>query len=400
MREEDLQENGTGGAHEDAATPMPEPRAEEAREPAEGGRPEHKPAGQRPERGHFGRRRRGRGGGGGHGGGGSHGGGGQGGGERGEGHHHHRSQGGERRDSHQAAAPRPPKKVKREILASVGVEETRIAIVEDGRLAELLWGRKRSESIVGNIYKGEVENVLPGISSAFVNIGFDKNAYLYISDVLGARGNNIDSVLKKGQDIMIQVAKESIGTKGMKVTMDVSLPGRFLVFSPMGSSVGVSKHILDAAERKRLSSAVEALSAAYLGGKGGLVIRTEAEGATEADLDREVKYLAGMWAAVQKKFETLPAPAMLHKDLDLALQVARDILSEESEVYLIDDKETFNSVSEFVSEISPELKERVRFYDGKTPIFKAFNLEPEIENLRQIKVALPSGGSIVIQEAE
>ncbi|MDE2314278.1 MAG: Rne/Rng family ribonuclease, partial [Elusimicrobia bacterium] len=257
-----------------------------------------------------------------------------------------------------------------------------------------------SESIVGNIYKGEVENVLPGISSAFVNIGFDKNAYLYISDVLGARGNNIDSVLKKGQDIMIQVAKESIGTKGMKVTMDVSLPGRFLVFSPMGSSVGVSKHILDAAERKRLSSAVEALSAAYLGGKGGLVIRTEAEGATEADLDREVKYLAGMWAAVQKKFETLPAPAMLHKDLDLALQVARDILSEESEVYLIDDKETFNSVSEFVSEISPELKERVRFYDGKTPIFKAFNLEPEIENLRQIKVALPSGGSIVIQEAE
>ncbi|MDE2314226.1 MAG: ribonuclease E/G, partial [Elusimicrobia bacterium] len=304
MREEDLQENGTGGAHEDAATPMPEPRAEEAREPAEGGRPEHKPAGQRPERGHFGRRRRGRGGGGGHGGGGSHGGGGQGGGERGEGHHHHRSQGGERRDSHQAAAPRPPKKVKREILASVGVEETRIAIVEDGRLAELLWGRKRSESIVGNIYKGEVENVLPGISSAFVNIGFDKNAYLYISDVLGARGNNIDSVLKKGQDIMIQVAKESIGTKGMKVTMDVSLPGRFLVFSPMGSSVGVSKHILDAAERKRLSSVVETLAGNYLGGKGGLVIRTEAEGATEADLDREVKYLAGMWAAVQKKFET------------------------------------------------------------------------------------------------
>ncbi len=319
-------------------------------------------------------------------------------GRRGDGRHQDGE--GERRELSPSDFKAPAKKVKREILASVGVEETRIAIVEDGRLAELLWGRKRAESIVGNIYKGEVENVLPGISSAFVNIGFDKNAYLYISDVLGARGNNIDSVLKKDQNIMIQVAKESIGTKGMKVTMDVSLPGRYLVLSPLGSSIGVSKHIMDAQERKRLSSCVESLAAKYLGGKGGLVIRTEAEGAQEAELEREVKYLAGMWAAVQKKFETLPAPTLLHKDLDLALQVARDIFSEETAAYLIDDKEVFNSVAEFVAEISPELKERVRFYDGKTPIFKAFNLESELENLRQIKVSLPSGGSIVIQEAE
>jgi len=413
MREEDLQEKEAQDARDAAANLGTEgPRENETRETPSSGQPQGgqeaggqpqqggQPGGSRPERGHSGRRRRGRGGdrdrGGDR--------------ERGErsgdrdrggDNHRHRGQGGERRERDaQSAASRPLKKVKREILASVGVEETRVAIVEDGRLVELLWGRKRSESIVGNIYKGEVENVLPGISSAFVNIGFDKNAYLYISDVLGARGNNIDSILKKGQHIMIQVAKESIGTKGMKVTMDVSLPGRYLVFSPLGSAVGVSKHIIDAAERKRLSTTVDGLSTKYLEGKGGLVIRTEAEGATEADLEREVKYLAGMWAAVQKKFETLPAPALLHKDLDLTLQVARDIFSEETEVYLVDDKDIFNGVSEFVNEISPELKERVRLYDGKTPIFKAFNLESELENLRQIKVALPSGGSIVIQEAE
>ncbi|HVA67565.1 MAG TPA: Rne/Rng family ribonuclease [Elusimicrobiota bacterium] len=408
MREEDLQEKEAQDARDAAANLGAEgPQEDKTRESPSSGQPQGaqetggqpQPGGSRPERGHSGRRRRGRGGDRDRGGDRERG---ERSGERdrGEDNHRHRGQGGERRERGAQSAPRPLKKVKREILASVGVEETRIAIVEDGRLAELLWGRKRSESIVGNIYKGEVENVLPGISSAFVNIGFDKNAYLYISDVLGARGNNIDSILKKGQHIMIQVAKESIGTKGMKVTMDVSLPGRYLVFSPMGSAVGVSKHIIDAEERKRLSSAVESLSAKYLESKGGLVIRTEAEGATEADLEREVKYLAGMWAAVQKKFETLPAPALLHKDLDLTLQVARDIFSDETEVYLVDDKEIFNGVSEFVNEISPELKDRVRLYEGKTPIFKAFNLESELENLRQIKVALPSGGSIVIQEAE
>ena len=292
-----------------------------------------------------------------------------------------------------------PVAVKREILANTSFEETRIAIVDDGRLAELLWERRGSQYIVGNIYKGEVENVLPGISSAFVNIGFDKNAYLYISDVLGEKGAAIDATLKKGQNIMIQVAKEAIGTKGMKVTMDISLPGRYLVFTPLQGYVGISKQIGDAAERTRLAGIVDRLVAEYLGGKG-LVVRTEAEGASEADLEREVKYLLQTWTQIQKKFEETPAPALLHKDLDLALQVARDLLSDQVYVYLLDNAEQYRGVLEFVEAISPELKDRVRLYDAKTPLFQAFHLEGDIEDMRRTKVALPNGGSIIIQEAE
>ncbi|MBI5629646.1 MAG: Rne/Rng family ribonuclease [Elusimicrobia bacterium] len=309
---------------------------------------------------------------------------------------HHEGGGRPHENQHQH---RSAKKVKREVLANTSFEETRIAILEDGRLSELLWERKSEASIVGNIYKGVVENVLPGISSAFVNIGFEKNAYLYISDVLGQRGAAIDATLKKGQQIMIQVAKEAIGTKGMKVTMDVSLPGRYLVFMPFQDTVGISKHIEDAHERKRLQTVVEGLAAAHLSGTG-VVVRTEAEGASAEELEREVKYLFATWSAIQKKFETQPGPALLHKDLDLTLQVARDILSDQVYVYLLDNKENHKNVLDFVREISPDLCERVRCYDAKTPIFKAFNLEGEIENLRKIKVALPNGGSIVIQEAE
>ncbi|MFA6002871.1 MAG: Rne/Rng family ribonuclease [Elusimicrobiota bacterium] len=310
---------------------------------------------------------------------------------------HHQRGGHEReyRSDHRSPAPA----VKREILANTNFEETRIAILDNGRMAELLWERKSSKNIVGNIYKGVVENVLPGISSAFVNIGFDKNAYLYISDVLGDKGAAIDSTLKKGQHIMIQVAKEAIGTKGMKVTMDVSLPGRFLVFTPFQTYVGISKHIGDAEERARLSGIVDRLVAEHLGGKG-VVVRTEAEGASEADLEREVKYLLQTWTAIQKKFDTTPPPTLLHKDLDLALQVARDLLSEKVYVYLLDNKEQYKNVVEFVEAISPELKDKVRIYDAKTPMFKAFHLEGDIENMRRTKVPLPNGGSIIIQEAE
>ncbi|MBI3288823.1 MAG: ribonuclease E/G, partial [Elusimicrobia bacterium] len=158
--------------------------------------------------------------------------------------------------------------VKREVLANTSFEETRIAILEDGRLSELHWERKNSQNIVGNIYKGTVENVLPGISSAFVNIGFEKNAYLYISDVLGDKNAPIDQTLKKGQTVMVQVAKEAISTKGPKVTMDVSLPGRYLVFTPYQEYVGISKHIAEPEERQRLERVVDKLVKEHLNGKG------------------------------------------------------------------------------------------------------------------------------------
>ncbi len=289
--------------------------------------------------------------------------------------------------------------VKREILANVNAEEVRIAILENGKLVELFWERKNQQNLVGNIYKGVIENVLPGISSAFINIGYDKNAYLYISDVVGDKNAGIESILKKNQPVMIQVAKEAIGTKGMKVTMAVSLPGRYVVFTPFENFAGVSKNIENSDERARLSALMQGFVSGILGGKG-LVARTEAEGIAADELEREARYLLSLWEDIQKKMESEPAPALLHKDLDLTLQVARDILSEDVSIFLCDNKEACDRLSEFIDKISPELKKRIQFYDGKTPIFKAFKIEEGIEKMRKPVVSLPNGGSIVIQEAE
>jgi len=291
-------------------------------------------------------------------------------------------------------------KIKKEIFANTSFEETRIGIVEDGKLSELFWERRSTGNIVGNIYKAKVENVLPGISSAFMDIGLDKNAYIYISDVLGNQKDPIERLLKKDQEVMVQVTKAAISTKGMKVTMDVSLPGRYLVLTPFQEFVGVSKNIENADERARLSEIIRKIADPSTLGTKGCIVRTEAEGATKEELEREIKYLLRMWDTVQGRFDSSRAPSLLHKDMDMTLQVARDILSEETAIYMLDNRDDFHNVQEFVAKMSPNLSERVKFYDGKTPIFKAFNIEKEIEELRKIKVPLPNGGSLIIQEAE
>ncbi|MBI4055290.1 MAG: Rne/Rng family ribonuclease [Elusimicrobia bacterium] len=290
--------------------------------------------------------------------------------------------------------------MKKEVLGNCEPEETRVAILEDGHLAELLWERHALKGIVGNVYKGRVENVIPGISSAFVNIGYEKNAYLYITDVIRNSHNSpIDHLLKKGQEIMVQVAKEAIGTKGMKITMDLSIPGRYLVYMPFQEHVGVSKNIQEDAERDRLSSLVEKYLRSVLG-SGGCIVRTEAEGAEEWELEREIKYLHRVWDSVRKKFDSLPSPCLLHQDLSLTLQVARDLLSEEIGIYLLDSKERYEEVVEFVEKLAPELLPRVKLYTAKTAIYEAFHVDPAIVAMRQSKISLPSGGTIVIQEAE
>jgi ribonuclease G len=291
-------------------------------------------------------------------------------------------------------------KIKKEIFANTSFEETRIAILEDGKLSELFWERRSSGNIVGNIYKAIVENVLPGISSAFMNIGLDKNAYIYISDVLDNQKEPIDKLLKKDQEVMVQVTKDAIGTKGMKVTMDVSLPGRYLVLTPFQDFVGVSKSIENDAERKRLSEIMRNIADSKMLGTKGCIVRTEAEGATAEELEREVKYLLRMWETIEARYNTSRPPSLLHKDMDMTMQVARDILSEDTTIYMLDNKDDFHNVQEFAAKISPDLKDRVKLYDSKTPVFKAFNIEREIDDLRRIKVPLPNGGSIIIQEAE
>ncbi|MEW5952101.1 MAG: Rne/Rng family ribonuclease [Elusimicrobia bacterium] len=290
--------------------------------------------------------------------------------------------------------------LKKEIYANTSFEETRIAVLEDGMLSELFWERRSVGNIVGNIYKGKVENVLPGISSAFINIGLDKNAYIYISDVLGDKRQGIDKILKKDQEVMVQVTKDAISTKGMKVTMDISLPGRYLVLTPYQEFVGVSKNIEDDEERKRLSEIIKKISESVKLEKIGCIVRTEAEGATEDELHKELKYLLRLWESILKKYESVNSPYLLRKDMSLSMQVARDVLSRDVNIYMLDNKEECIAVQEFVSKISPELKDRIKFYESKVPIFKAFKIEEEINELKKIKVELPNGGSIIIQEAE
>ena len=286
-----------------------------------------------------------------------------------------------------------------EVLVNTSFEETRIAILEDGVLSELMWERRGSLNIVGNIYKAVVENVLPGISSAFLNIGYDKNAYLYISDVIDGDKRPIDKILHKGQQVMVQVVKDAIGTKGMKVTMDVTLPGRYLVLTPNQKFVGVSKNIEDDNQREKLNEMVQKLAQKHLDGMG-CIVRTEAEEASEDELEKEIKYLYRQWKTIITKFERVPAPSILHEDMDGVLQVSRDILSEGVKVYMLDNKRDYEKVLDFVSKISPEFKDRIKLYTAKTPIFEAFNIEQEIEKLRRIKLPLENGGSIIIQEAE
>ena len=286
-----------------------------------------------------------------------------------------------------------------EVLVNTSFEETRIAILENERVNEILWERRGALNIVGNIYKGIVENVLPGISSAFLNIGYEKNAYLYISDVVGGDKKNIDKALKKGQEVMVQVVKDAISTKGMKVTMDVTLPGRYLVLTPNQSFVGLSKNIEDADVRHKLNAIIQELADKHLEGMG-VIARTEAEEATKDELEREIKYLYRQWQSISKKFNAVRGPHLLHEDMDAVLQVARDVLSENAKVYLLDNKKDYERVLDFVEKNSPDLADRVQLYKGKTPIFEAYNIEPEIDNLRKIKLPLPNGGSIIIQEAE
>jgi ribonuclease G len=289
------------------------------------------------------------------------------------------------------------KPMKKQILASTTPDETRVAILENDQLVEYLIDRHigGNAKVVGNIYQGRVENVLPGISSAFIDVGQEKNAYLYISDVLSdSRERDISKILKKGSTILVQVAKEAIGTKGMKVTMDVSLPGRYLILMPLSKHVGVSRQVEDHEERERLRKIVESLNP-----PGGVIIRTEAEGADERSLRREMKYLIRLWETIKKRSEKVNK-GLIHKELGLTFQVVRDILSEDVEAFLLDSRQEYDDVKGFVDMLAPELSDRVRLYEGRTPILTSFKVEPELLKLRGSRIDLPSGGYIVIQEAE
>lgn len=303
--------------------------------------------------------------------------------------------------------------IKKEILANCTHEETRVAILEDGRLVDIFIERPESSKIVSNVYKGRVETVVPGISSAFVNIGLEKNGYLYIADSIGGapgiysiskknkvdpnkKYHHIDRIVSKGTEVLVQVTKEAISTKGVKVTMDISLPGKYLVFMPFQDHIAISKNINNRKERDRLKKILNEICKE----NKGFIVRTEAEGADNDELKREVRYLYRLWGIILKKFHTAQAPALLHKDLGLTFQMVRDILNDETSVFMVDSKKEHDDVLGFADMVAPELKGKIKHYDSKIPIFEAFGVEGELEKIRHSKIKLRSGGSIIIQEAE
>ncbi len=293
-----------------------------------------------------------------------------------------------------------------EILINVTPQETRIAIVENGVLQEVHVERISNRGIVGNIYKGKVVRILPGMQAAFVEIGLKRTAFLHAADVFLPDSANdgrseplpINEMLREGQDVMVQVAKDPLGTKGARLTMHITLPARHLVYLPSSSHIGVSQKIEDDEIRERLRQIVK--SAVEDDEQGGFILRTMAENATEEELKVDIRYLRKTWDIVISMSENIPVPMLVHEDLPLAMRAMRDIVSSETEQVRIDSRETFQKAHEFVGEFIPELETRIQYYPGERPIFDLYSVEDEIQKALDRKVPLKSGGYLIFDQTE
>lgn len=295
------------------------------------------------------------------------------------------------------------------IVINADFGETRVAIIENGIIVELLLERRSARSIVGNIYRGHITRVLPGMQAAFVEIGSDRSAFLHASDLvaaddeLGDGGGKkrdeerlIQDLIRTGNALPVQVSKGPISTKGARVTAQLSLPGRHLVYMPQSSRGGVSRRIEDDKERERLAKIVRRINPS----KGALIARTAAEGASADALASDADYLSETWADIHKKFLEKKKPGLLYEDLDLPLRVARDRLNDSVTELVIDDKGYFNKLRAFVDRLMPSRIDSIRHYSGEDPIFDAFGIEAEIKRALERRVTLPSGGSLIIDQAE
>ncbi len=331
--------------------------------------------------------------------------------------------------------------MKREILINAGTRETRVAILEDAKLVELLVDRPDNRRMVGDIYLGRVEAVLPGIQAAFVQIGTEKSAFLHASDLVresaedaedededdeeeeeipesvtagpkangsnkggnggGRRGRKpappIQDALKRGQEIMVQISKEPISTKGPRVTAQISLAGRFLVYIPDSSRVGVSRKISGGAERQRLKEQVGSILPDK---SGGVIVRTVSEDVTPEALKRDLETLMAQWKKVKRKSQFSRAPALLHRETGLTRGLVRDLFSAKVDSLTIDSKPVFNEVTEYLKTVAPDLIPRVQLYEEKAALFEKAGIEAELRDAFKRRCELPSGGYIIIEPTE
>jgi len=293
----------------------------------------------------------------------------------------------------------------KEIIANVEPQETRVAVLDEGALVNLFI--ERGEPLAGNIYKGRVANVLPGMEAAFVDIGLDRNAFLHVGDIRSQRlaGEEVEESfgkgaiaerLRAGEEILVQVTKEPMGSKGARVTTYVALPAYFLVLMPTVNYVGVSRRIENEQERRRLRQLAETLRPKGM----GVIVRTAAEGATEKDLADDLQFLLQMWNRVEERSRASRAPALVYQDLRLIRRVVRDLFTEDVSRFLIDSPEEFHRVQDLLNSFAPKLKSRLHVYRGPEPIFEQTGVERELEKALRRKVWLKSGGYIVVDRTE
>jgi ribonuclease G len=307
----------------------------------------------------------------------------------------------------------------RKMLVESDPHQTRIALLEDDRLTEIFVERHRHRGLVGNLYKGRVTRVLPGMQAAFVDVGLERDAFLYVSDVVEsgsaaedfeldeavgeaapAEGEpSIADLLKAGQEIIVQVVKDPLPNKGARITTHVTLPGRHLVLLPTVRHVGVSRRIEDEAERTRLADLLREIAEEKRISEG-LIVRTVGEEKGREEFEHDLEYLESLWGRIRQRAGRAVAPTLLHRDLDLALRVVRDLASADLSVLLVEGEETYARIVEFLDEVHPELIGKVKLYSQDAHLFEQLGIEPQIEAALESRVWLKSGGSIVINPTE
>ncbi len=309
--------------------------------------------------------------------------------------------------------------MKKEILINSTEYEKRVAILEDDKLVELQVERADTDRMVGDIYKGKIKTVLPGMQAAFVDIGMEKAAYLHSSDIgklysrrydtedleeeeapveiiRKTRQQGIENILKRNQEILVQIIKEPISTKGPRITSEISIPGRFMVLVPDDDHVRISRKISNWNEKKRLKRIISPLRPEGF----GLIIRTEAEGKEEKDFKNDLKRLLKLWTKLKKKADTLPAPALIHKESEMVISMIRDIFTDDVQRVLVDDRSDYKMIVSYARQVAPHLKDRVELYKGELPLFDLYDLEPEIDKMLQRKVWIKKGAYLIIDQTE
>ena len=310
-----------------------------------------------------------------------------------------RQTGRERRRQPQRRAPLPA--AKRELLISVDVGEQRVALLEDDRVAEVYLERPERRSIAGNIYLGTVDNVLPGMEAAFVEIGLEKNGFLYVDEIVvpeleGRRhGKKITDLIQRGQQILVQAVKDPMKTKGARLTTEISLPGRFLVYVPNGEGLGVSRR-LDDAERQRLKDILKEIAP----DEGGVIVRTAAEGASAEDVERDLVFLQRLWKTIQQRAKSATAPELVYQEAELPLRIVRDLFAGDFVAAHVDSDRAYKRIVGYLKKTSPHMIDRVHRSKEKEPLFERFGVEREIASTLDRRVDLPSGGYLVFDYAE